>query len=49
MAAQECVKRHTRGKPLTSGEKRIVLNVFHYLSVRNADCLIEQIVTLTSE
>ena len=41
--------KHPKGKPLKSGEKRIVLNVFNKLMHENPTCLVNDVVKLTSE
>lgn len=51
MCDSECVEflKHKSGKPLKSGEKRIVLNVFNSLRKKNPTCAVKQLEVMTSE
>ena len=41
--------KHPQGKPLNSGEKRIILNVFHKFSEKYPTMVIKDVTKLTSE
>lgn len=43
------VVKHRQGKPLRSGEKRIILNVFNKLSERHPDLPVKDLYHLTEE
>ena len=41
--------KHAQGKPLSFGEKRIILNVFHKFSEKYPTMVIKDVTKLTSE